>query len=320
MRAALLHTYGESPVVEDIDVPVREPGRSLVRVDAAALGHLDLTVASGTFGVKPTLPHIGGTDGSGTVVESDTLPIGSRVLVRGKGIGLFKNGCWADYVVVDDRALTPVNAELDPAVAATFFLPSTTGYVSVNDVARVAPGERVVVSGASGAVGAMAAQFALLAGAAEVIGVVPREDQVELVPAGVRPVVGRGDTLLEALGSEPVADVLIDTLGGDVLAPLLRAVVPGGRAALIGYTLGTELTVDLPNWLLSDVSLLPVNMMRKTDRQAELAPVMIDRLLSGDLVLTVQRFDLEDIADALIALREGKVAGRAVVVPGLRNR
>lgn len=315
MRAALLHNYGESPVVGDVDVPLRQSGKSLVKVDAAALGHLDITVASGTFGVKPNLPHIGGTDGAGTVVESDSIPIGSRVLIRGKGIGLFKDGCWAQYVVADDRALTPVGAELDPAVAATFFLPSTTGYVAVNDVAAVASGERVIVSGASGAVGSMAAQFAQLAGASDVIGVVPREDQVSLLPAGVRPVVGRGEALQRALGSDPVADVLIDTLGGDVLPSLLPSVVQGGRAALIGYTLGTELTIDLPNWLLSDVALLPVNMMRRTDRQAELAPVMIERLVAGDLTLAVQRFGLEDIAEALTAMREGRVAGRAVVVP-----
>jgi len=317
MRAAVLKTYGESPVLADVDTPVASPGRSLVRIDAAALGHLDITVASGTFGIKPDLPHIGGTDGVGTVVESDSLPVGTRVLVRGKGVGLVKPGCWAEYVAVDDRALSPVRTDLDPAVAATFFLPSTTGYVAVNDVARVGEGDRVIVSGASGAVGSMAAQFALLAGASEVLGVVPRADQAPLLPSGVTPVVGRGEALTDVLGTTPVADVLIDTLGGDVLPPLLRAVVPGGRAALIGYTLGTTLELDLPNWLLSDVAVLPVNMMRRTDRQVELAPAMVDQLVDGDLTMAVQRFPLADIAEALTSMREGRVTGRAVVVPGL---
>ncbi|XVA01530.1 zinc-binding dehydrogenase [Prescottella equi] len=121
--------------------------------------------------------------------------------------------------------------------------------------------------------------------------------------------------MAEALGPDPVADVLIDTLGGDALPHLLARVVPGGRAALIGYTLGTQLTIDLPNWLLSDVAILPVNMIRKTARQAELAPDMIARLVAGDIRLAVQQFPLDDIADALQLMREGKVAGRAVVVP-----
>ncbi|MFM1722818.1 zinc-binding dehydrogenase [Rhodococcus sp. PAM 2766] len=315
MRAARLHSFGQAPVVDDVDVPARDSGQTLVRIDAAALGHLDMTVASGNFDVRPALPHIGGTDGAGTVVESDTFEPGTRVLVRGGGVGLFKNGCWAEYVVAADKAFTPFDSGLDPAVAATFLLPSTTGYVAVHDVADVRVGERVIVSGASGAVGAMAAQFALLAGASEVIGVVPREDQAALVPEGVRAIVGRDAEVAEALGPEPVADVLIDTLGGDALPHLLARVVPGGRAALIGYTLGTQLTIDLPNWLLSDVAILPVNMIRKTARQAELAPELIARLVAGDIRLAVQQFPLDDIADALQLMREGKVTGRAVVVP-----
>lgn len=315
MRAARLHSFGQAPVIDEVDVPAREAGQTLVRIDAAALGHLDMTVASGNFDVRPQLPHIGGTDGAGTVVESDTFEPGTRVLVRGGGIGLFKNGCWAEYVVAADKAFTPFDSGLAPEVAATFLLPSTTGYVAVHDVADVRVGERVIVSGASGAVGSMAAQFALLAGASEVIGVVPREDQAALLPDGVRPIVGRGAEVAEALGPDPVAEVLIDTLGGDALPTLLAHVVPGGRAALIGYTLGTELTIDLPNWLLSDVAILPVNMIRKTARQAELAPDMISRLVAGDIRLAVQQFPLDDIAAALQMMREGKVAGRAVVVP-----
>ncbi|MGE2847514.1 alcohol dehydrogenase catalytic domain-containing protein [Rhodococcus sp. 2.95] len=90
MRAARLHQFGTSPVIDDIDIPTRESGQTLVRIDAAALGHLDITVASGNFGVKPNLPHIGGTDGAATVIESDTYEPGTRLLVRGGGVGLFK--------------------------------------------------------------------------------------------------------------------------------------------------------------------------------------------------------------------------------------
>ncbi|WP_280402252.1 quinone oxidoreductase family protein [Nocardia carnea] len=315
MRAARLHEFGRAPIIDDIDVPVRAPGQTLVRVDAAALGHLDMTVASGTFDVRPELPHIGGTDGAGTVVESDTFAPGTKVLIRGGGVGLFKDGCWAEYLAAADKVFTPFDTALDPTVAATFFLPSTTGYVAVHDVARVAAGERVIVSGASGAVGSMAAQFALAAGAGEVIGVVPREDQAALLPSGVRPVVGRGDQVAAALGGDPVAEVLIDTLGGDLLPVLLRRIAPGGRAALIGYTLGTDLHLDLPNWLLADVALLPVNMIRKTARQAELAPQLIAMLVAGEVQLAVQAFPLDEIATALQAMRDGKVTGRAVVTP-----
>lgn len=315
MRAARLHEFGQSPTVDDVDIPVRETGQSLLKVEAAALGHLDISVASGTFDIKPTLPHIGGTNAAAIVVESDSIAVGTRVLVRGGGIGLFKNGCWAEFIVVPDTALTLVDPRLSPSVAATFGLPTSTGYVAVNDVAQVKPGERVIVSGASGSVGSMAAQFALLAGASEVIGVIPRADQIGLLPTGVRPVVGRGEELAATLGQEPIANVLVDTLGGDVVSQLIPRVFPGGRAALIGYTLGGSLTLDLPNWLLSDVEILPVNMMRQNARTAELIPGIVERLVAGELTLATQEFPLKDIATALRLMQDGMLTGRAVVVP-----
>ena len=88
MRAARLHRFGESPVIEEIALPSRGTGESLVRIEAAAVSHLDVTIASGTFAVIPTLPHIGDTDGVGEVLESDEFAMGTKVLIRGGGIGL----------------------------------------------------------------------------------------------------------------------------------------------------------------------------------------------------------------------------------------
>ncbi|MDN5760122.1 MAG: alcohol dehydrogenase catalytic domain-containing protein, partial [Tomitella sp.] len=93
MRAARLHNFGQAPMIDDVEIPGRSAGQTLVRIDAAALGHLDMTIASGNFNVRPPLPHVGGTDGAGTVVESDTIKPGTQVLVRAGGIGLFTNGC-----------------------------------------------------------------------------------------------------------------------------------------------------------------------------------------------------------------------------------
>jgi NADPH:quinone reductase-like Zn-dependent oxidoreductase len=315
MRAARIHAFGQDPVVEEVPVPIRKAGRTTVAVEAAAIGHLDLTVTSGNFDIQPDLPHTGGSEGVGTVVESDTFETGTRVLVRGAGVGLVKSGCWADYVVASDKAVTAVTADLDPQLAAAYFLPCTTGYVAVHDVGGLVADERVIVSGASGAVGSMAAQFAMLAGASEVIATVPRKDQTTLLPHGTSPVVGHGGDVLDALGGEPIADLLVDTLGGQDLAKLAKLVRPGGRAVLVGYTLGTSLTLDLPTWLLQEVRLLPVNMIRHDARARALAPKLAAKLAADQLSLAVQPFPLADIAVALHRLRDGRVRGRAVVVP-----
>lgn len=315
MRAARLHRFGEHPVVEETPLPSRCAGESLVRIEAAAVSHLDATVASGKFTVVPTLPHIGGTDGVGEVLESDEFAKGTKVLIRGGGIGLKRDGCWAEYAVVGDSTLTRVDNRLEPAVAATFLVPCTTGYVAVKDITAVAAGERVLVSGAAGAVGSIASQFAQRAGAANVTGIVSSNSKAQRLPTGVQPVVGVGDTLVSQLSSLPKFDVLIDTVGGPNLAGLLDRVRPGGRAALVGYTHGSNVTLHLPNFLMSDVKILPVNMIRRAEEQAALAPLMSEKIVSGEIVSPVQEFPLSQVSVALDALASGQLTGRAVLIP-----
>ncbi|MGW0200925.1 quinone oxidoreductase family protein [Nonomuraea sp. NPDC003201] len=314
-RAARFHAWGAAPVVEDVPEPAYEPGRVLVEVKAAALSHLDLTVATGSFAMKPALPYVGGVEASGVVLEADELAPGTQVLLRGGGLGLLRDGCWTERVSVSPKAVSPLAEPLPHEVAASFFVPATTAYVALHDIARLEPGEEVVVTGATGAVGAMVAQQARLAGAT-VTGLVGRSDQLDRVPEGVRGVAADDAAAVAELASARSASLLVDTLGGAGLVERTRWVRPGGRAVVIGYVLGTSVTVDLPSWLLDDVALLPVNMVRHERRAREVAPSLVGRLASGELGVEVERFDLAEIAKALELLREGRVRGRAVVTFG----
>jgi NADPH:quinone reductase-like Zn-dependent oxidoreductase len=123
MRALRVHDWGQPPVVEDVPEPVRDEGEVLVQVQAAALAHLDLTVASGSFGMRPPLPYTGGVEGSGVVLEGDELKPGTQVMLRGGGPGLLRDGTWQKRVSVPRKAVTPLARALPPAVAASFFVP-----------------------------------------------------------------------------------------------------------------------------------------------------------------------------------------------------
>jgi NADPH2:quinone reductase len=324
MRAVRIHDWSAPPVVEDVDSPTPGEGETLVKVEAAAVSHLDRTVAGGDFGIKPSLPYIGGTAGCGVVVESDGLETGARVLLRGGGLGLMRNGTWAEYVTVPTRHLSVLPDGMSPHVGATFFTPVSTAAAALRHVARLgawdldgvasAADEVVVVGGAAGAVGSIVTQLAVRAGAS-VIGVVADADQAATLPEGVEPVLSTDEARASELDEERPASLLVDTLGGAGLGARSRWVRPGGRAVAVGYVAGTDVTLDLPNWLLQDVALLPVNMIRR-DRQArELAAELAPLLVSGELRVDIERFDFEDAAHALELLGAGKLRGRAVLVP-----
>ena len=313
MRAARFHAWGAPPVVEDVAEPVRERGRVLVEVQASAVAHLDATVSGGDFGMRPPLPYIGGVEGAGIVLEADAdgpAP-GTQVVLRGGGLGVLRDGTWTERVSVSTKAAMPLARPLPPGIAASFFVPATTAYVALHDVARLAPDEEVIVVGAAGAVGSMVVQQALAAGAH--VTAVARE--ATGVPEGAAFIASDDADAVARLTTERAATLLVDTIGGPALAERSRWIRPGGRAVVIGYTAGPRTELDLPTWLLDDVALLPVNMIRREKRARQLADGLVDLLADGALSLSVERFALADAAHALERLRSGRIRGRAVLHP-----
>ncbi|GCD88619.1 hypothetical protein NLS1_06250 [Nocardioides sp. LS1] len=81
--------------------------------------------------------------------------------------------------------------------------------------------------------------------------------------------------------------LLVESVGSDQLVARSRWIRPGGRVAVIGYAGGTRAMLDLPNWLLDDVALLPVNMLHR-DEQGLVAMANLERLLpDGELRVPV---------------------------------
>jgi len=308
-RALVLESFGSLPRLVERPVPGPRPGHTLVRMRAAQVGHLDLNVVDGRFGILPDLPAVPGTTGCGVVLASETHPEGALVRLGGRGLGLRRDGCWAEHALVPDAAVETVAEGTDPALACSWFSPAGTAWAAVHAVAHVQPGERVLVTGAAGAVGAMTVQVAARAGA-EVIGVVGRPAKLAHVPAPAKPVLA-SELSAESVGG-PI-DVLVDTVGGPVLRDALPLVRPRGRAALVGYTAGREFGVDLGDFLLADVSLLPVNLMSRGKEVAADAEELLAELRTGALTLEIERHGIERLAEAAERLRTGEAIGKVVL-------
>ena len=305
MKAARIHAWGEAPRIEDLPEPQAPPGFSLVRMAAATVGHIDRTVWSGKFLVHPPLPYVPGVEAAGTVVASARFAAGQRVWLRGAGLGTRRDGTWRELVVAPDEALGALPDAVRMALGSAFFSPCTSAWVALHEVGRVRGGETVLVTGATGAVGSIASQLALEAGAR--VQTLADEAQRGRLPAGVEAIA------LED-GAQPSAHLLIDTVGGAVLPAALRTVVPGGRAVLVGYTGGTSVTLDLPELMQRDVSLLPLNMLRREAAGRAVVDELLSRLADGRLRLEVTEFALDDAARALEWIAQRGHRGRAVLV------
>ena len=288
MKAMRIHGWHEAPRLEELPEPRRTPGRTLVRMAAATVGHIDRTVWGGQFMDPPPLPYVPGVEAAGTVIESDVFAPGERVWVRGTGLGTRFDGTWREVIDAPDDAIGRLPDAVPMPLGAAFFSPCTSAWVALHEVAKVRAGERVLVTGASGAVGSLVMQLAQDAGA----------------PARAF-----------AAGESVDADVLIDTVGGPVLTQALEHVVPGGRAVLVGYTAGNGLSIDIARFLQRDVSLLPLNMFRRDAAGRAAAPELLARLADGRLQLQVKEFALADAAQAMQWITQRGHRGRAVLVP-----
>jgi NADPH:quinone reductase len=315
LLAARIHELGDPPSVVIEDLPDPEPGQeeALVRVHAALLAHLDLTVASGRFPIRPTVPYVPGTEGAGEIVSSDRFEPGQRVRIRGHGVGVERPGTWAQLVAVPEQSLTPIPAAAPYPLAAAYFSPTCTAQLAVHLKGALEAGELVGVTGGSGAVGSVAVQLAQRGGASGVIAVVSRPEKAAAVPPGADVRVGQP---LEALDAdEELPSLWIDMVGGPVLEQLPARTLPGGRIACVGYTAGTDVTINLPALFQREVSLLAVNLMRHGPAMADYAAEVLTELIDGRLSIPVEEHGLGDVAAAIARLRSGEVRGRIVLSP-----
>jgi NADPH:quinone reductase len=302
MTALRVQALGEGARPVHVPVPRPGEGEALVRMTASAVGHHDLGVIEETLPHAPP-PFTPGLEGAGVVaalgdgVDEGAPAVGTpvRFVTRGHA-----HGTWAEYVVVPARALLPVPAALDPAVAAACGTVSAAAWAAL-ERAGLEDGENLGVTGATGAVGSLVMQLAARRG---VTRVVAWTRSPAALPAGVE--------LAEDEGPVEPVDALVDTVGGELLPRRLRSVRPGGRAVLVGYTAGEHICLELPALMVLDVDLLPLNMMRRRVPR-EVALALLDDFAAGTLVLATDVVGLEGLDAAVERLRQGRAKGRVVL-------
>jgi NADPH:quinone reductase-like Zn-dependent oxidoreductase len=230
MTALRAHRRGGPEVlaVESAPVPAPADGEVVVAVHAAGITFDELTwEETWTRDGASRIPVIPSHEISGVVAE-----IGSDVNYFETGDNVYglipfdRDGGAADYVAVAAQALAAKPSSVSHTVAAALPLAGLTAWQALVDHARVQHGERVLVTGGAGGVGALAVQLAAHLGA-EVSATV-RSNAVELVRnLGARKVI---DVRTDAVDDGQAAyDVVIDTVGGSTLQHLFGVLRGGGR-------------------------------------------------------------------------------------------
>jgi NADPH:quinone reductase-like Zn-dependent oxidoreductase len=310
MRAFVLPDFERQPTLADIPIPEAKPGEVLVRVHAASVNGVDLSIAGGRLQgmLEYRFPVVLGKDFAGTVEA-----VGAGVTVFAAGDRVFgvvsdpsslSSRSFAEYLAVPAGPnLTRVPEGVDFAAAGVLGLAGSAALQAVDAVAPAA-GETVLVSGASGGVGAYAVQLVAARGAT-VIATAKSGDEANF---------------MRDLGASHSVDYT-----GDVAAQV-RAIRPGGVEAVLhfagdGATLG-ELLVPggrLASTLITSPDQLPVPNARVSSVFANPDAATLDRLAAevaaGRLKTPIQHtYALDRIGEAFAAFAAGTRGKLAVSV------
>lgn len=319
MRAALLTAYGSAPELGERPDPVEAV--NLVDVTAAPIVPLDLLCASGTsyFGQQP-LPYAPGVQGVGTIVRSPAMPSGTRVWFATSAGMQPGDGSMAEQCAVATGDLVPLEADLSDAAAAAIGTSGVAAWMALTWRARLQPGERVVILGASGVVGQVALAAARSLGAGRVVAVVRSESAASAAVAGgahesvvLRAGASRAahiEQLQAALGG-PV-DVVIDPVFGEPAAVACEALGVGGRLVNIGGAAGdrTEFSSSVLRGRTISVLGYTNNAITPTQRSSALSAVWE---LAADGHLTVG-YEVRGLSDCTAAWQEATSSGRRIVL------
>lgn len=232
---------------------------------------------------------------------------------------------WSEVVAADPEGLRPVLPGLaSPSHAISVCgVPGLTAYVGMVEKGRPAAGETVVVSGAAGAVGSIAGQLAVLAGA-RVVGIVGDAERARHVVDGlgfhaavVRDAVEPVAEALRRAAPEGV-DVCFENVGGPAFEAVLGQLRPGARVVLCGlasgYDAGSRAVGGLMGLCGPEAVIHGLNVGRHLDRLEVVSAHLADLVRSGRL-----RFDedvvegIEHLPDAFLDMLAGRSLGKRLV-------
>jgi NADPH2:quinone reductase len=233
----LVTHYGGPDALQVVQEERPEPqaGKVRVRVLAAGVSLPDLLAREGVHPETPPVPFTPGWDLVGVV---DRLGAGVSGMEPGQTIAAMPiSGAYAGYVCLPERELVPVPSGLDPAEAVSLVLNYVTAYQMLHRSAKVRPGQRVVIHGASGGVGTALLQLGRVAGL-EMYGTCSSRGASVVSELGAIPLDYRLTDFVKEIHrlTREGVDVVFDSLGGSHIWRSRAALRPGGRVVAYGLT------------------------------------------------------------------------------------
>ncbi|MBS2014037.1 MAG: zinc-binding dehydrogenase [Deltaproteobacteria bacterium] len=323
MRAVIYSSFGDpASVIELGERPTPEPGPGQVRVKMtrAAIHNHDLWTIRGSYGQRPALPAIGGSEGAGVV---DALGEGVSHLKVGQRVAGFGAGTWSEHFVTLAAGAVPLpDAISDDAGCQLVAMPLSA--LVLLDTYAAEGDDFIVQNAANGAVGKTLARIAKVRGK-NVLNLVRSEAGVrELEAQGIAGAIDTSkedwrDQVKKAIGSAKIR-CAIDSIGGQASGDLCSLLASGGKLVAFGSMSGEPMKLDPGPFIFKQVVLegfwLSKQNQPAPERMGALVTELVKLVAGRQIELPVAGvFSLDRAREAVTASIGAARGGKIVLSP-----
>ncbi len=324
MKAMVCEAFGGPEVLalRDLpDPPPPGPGEVQVRIGARGVQYVDVLMLAGKYQFRPDPPFVPGNEAAGEVVAIgegvDRFKPGDLIMSRHR-LGAFAQ-------IGNSRAedCDPVPTGMGLEAAAVFRGAYHTAYHALTQRGRLKAGDWVLIHGAAGGIGIAAIQIAKLYGATVIATASTDEKRAACREEGADFAIdyreGFRDKVKELTGAHDGVDIVYDPIGAQVFEESMRCLAWGGRILILGFLGGAPALARTNYLLIKGAEAIGVRLGGVTEHQPEIGRANMKLLveLAGEGKLKPRishRFPLERAADAIQAVIDRKVIGKAVLV------
>ena len=341
MKAIRIHAHGGVDQLRYEHAPdpeITSPRDVIVKLEAAALNHIDIWVRMGATGMSIPMPHILGADGAGIVVDVGTevrsVQAGEKVslysftgcgecefclsdrdfmCIRVRSLGERLDGTYAQYIKVLPENCFPIPLYMTLAEAAAFPLVFVTLWRMLMTNARLQPGESLLIIGIGGGVASAALQVAKRIGA-RVIVTSGSDEKLERAKAlgadhGINHRRKNFAEEVKLLTDNRGVDVVLDSVAGEVWQKSLHSLAHGGRLVTCGATAGGEPNDDLNALVSKELKIYGSTLGSREDFRQLLS--FLDATQIHPII--DRKFSLNEAREAQRRMEEARQFGKIVL-------
>jgi NADPH:quinone reductase len=322
MKALQFERTGSLDDLKNVEISKPRPanGEVLVQIKAAAINPSDVKNVLGKMH-ETSVPRIPGRDFAGVVVEGPSEWTNRKVFGSGGNLGFGRDGTHAEFVAVPVAALNPLPKNLSFEQASAMGVAYMTAWSAVVTTAKIQPGEMILITGTTGAVGGAAAKIARKQGA-HVIGTSRRAADI---PGLSDPAVehwigldaGNLSASVLALTQGRGVDVVFDVIGGAMFEPCLKSLASRGRHIAIASNPDPRVSFNLVDFYHRELRLFGVDSLKISFEESAsilrgLTPGIEDESFPPP-ALKCRSFS--EAIDAYRLVGEGKVREKQILAP-----